>query len=62
MLAAVTLIVAFPPMVPPPKLSDSSGERPAGGNVGSIYIDYGIRTNCSTRQLFEISKTRCPAH
>ena len=30
------------------KLIDSSDERPAGGNVGSIYIDYGIRTNCST--------------
>ena len=40
--------LALPPMVPPPKLSDSSGERPAGGNVGSTYTDYGIRTNCST--------------
>ena len=39
--------LAFPPMAPPPKLSIVA-ERPAGGNVGGIYTDHGIRTNCST--------------
>ena len=48
------------------KIFDSSGERPAGGNVGSTYTDKSIRNNCSTtvakasRWSFEISNNPVP--